>query len=166
MNGGGNGAETHRASVSGAGQPAEREKKTHPHKHQQNGAARLGIIHSGSSTGELEENSESIWLGILSNVFLSHEILPSLARYRDLWTSLSRWLILSLALSDLLSVSRLSHYLSHSLDFSLLSILHFQSLPSHLPSWLSGAFPLFCQPFLFHTSKTDSRAVWLSVLHS
>lgn len=43
----GNGAQTHQASVLRAGQPAE---KKHPHKHQQNGVACLGIVHSASGT--------------------------------------------------------------------------------------------------------------------
>ena len=55
MNGGDNGAETHQALVLAAVQPAE--EKTQPHEHQQNGMARLGIIHSVSSTRELEENT-------------------------------------------------------------------------------------------------------------
>ena len=53
------------------------------------------------------------------------------------------------ALSDSLSVPLLIHHLSLSFHFSLLSTLHFQSLPSHLPSWLSDAFPLVSQSFIF-----------------
>lgn len=41
------------------GQDSQQRKK-HTHKHQQNGAARLGIIHSLSSTGELEENTVNV----------------------------------------------------------------------------------------------------------
>ena len=38
------------------GQDSQQRKKKHPYKHQENGAACLGIIHSVSNTGELEEN--------------------------------------------------------------------------------------------------------------
>lgn len=82
-NGGGNGAQTHQASVSRARQPAERK---HPQKHQQSGAARLGIIHSLSSAGELEENTVngSGWVYPLISLSLSHESHPSLALYHNL----------------------------------------------------------------------------------
>ena len=69
------------------GQDSQQREK-HPHKHQQNGATRLGIIHSVSSTGELEENTVngSGWVYPPTSLSLSHshESCPSLALYRDL----------------------------------------------------------------------------------
>ena len=85
MNGGGNGAETHQASVSGAEEPAEKEKKKTPPQTQTEWRSPLGNHpFSEQHRGAGGEHSTSIWLGIPSNFFLSHEILPSLARYRDL----------------------------------------------------------------------------------
>lgn len=128
-------------------QDSQQREEKHPHKHLQNGTARLGILHSVSSTGEYTYLHGSI----PSNLFLSHahEISPSLAQYRDLWPFFSLWLVLLLALSDSLSVSQLSHHqsfpwflssLNPSLSiavwcfYSFLSVLSFSVLCLCLPS--------------------------------